>query len=71
MRPHCVPFPEKLALAFATADVTLTGCRLDRIADSLRDGQLLAVRAVPARYAGIDNSKPTVASITIEPIIKG
>lgn len=61
---------EKLTLAFATADVTLTGRRLDRIADSLHDGELLAVRALPARYAGIDNAKVTVASITIDPIIR-
>ena len=41
--------PEKLSLAFATADVTLTtltGWRLDRIADDLRDGLLLAVSAL-------------------------
>jgi len=43
--------PEKLTLAFATADVVMVGWRLERLAEHLRDGQLLAVRALPARYA--------------------
>ncbi len=61
--------PEKLTTAFATADVTLTGWRLDRIADDLRDGDLLAVRALPARYANPDKSKWAVASITVGPVV--
>jgi hypothetical protein len=62
---------EKLTIAFATADVTLTGWRLDRLADRLRDGDLLAVVALPARYANLDKSKCAVASITVEPVAKG
>ena len=62
--------PEKLTLAFATADVTLTGWRLDRIADDLRDGELLAVRALPTRYANLDKTKCAVASIAVEPVSK-
>jgi len=62
--------PEKLTIAFATADVTLTGWRLDRLADDLRDGDLLAVRALPARYANLDKTKCSVASITVEPVGK-
>jgi hypothetical protein len=62
--------PEKLTIAFATADVTLAGWRLDRIADHLRDGDLLTVRALPARYANLDKSKCAVASISVEPVGK-
>jgi hypothetical protein len=62
--------PEKLTLAFATADVTLTGWRLDRIADDLRGGDLLAVRTLLTRYAQLDVAKPQVATITVEPVSK-
>jgi len=62
--------PEKLSLAFATADVTLTGWRLDRIADDLRGGDLLAVRTLPTRYAQLDVAKPQIAAITVEPVGK-
>ena len=50
--------------------MTLTGWRLDRLADDLRDGDLLAVRSLPARYANLDKSKCSVASITVEPVGK-
>lgn len=63
--------PEKLTIAFATADVTLTGWRLDRIADDLRDGDLLAVRPLPARYANLDKTKCAIASIAVEPVSNG
>ena len=62
--------PEKLTLAFATADVTLTGWRLDRLADDIRDGELLAVRALPTRYANLDKTKCAVAAIMVEPVGK-
>lgn len=62
---------EKLTIAFATADVTLTGWRLHRLADDLRDGDLLAVRSLPARYANLDTTKCTVASIAVEPVSNG
>jgi hypothetical protein len=58
-------------IAFATADVTLTGWRLDRMADDIRDGDFLAVRTLPTRYANLDKTKCCVATITVEPIIKG
>jgi len=60
--------PATLRIAFATADVMLTGCRLDQLADELRDGDLLAVRALPARYANLNKSRCSVASITVQPI---
>jgi hypothetical protein len=62
--------PQKLALAFSTADVVLLGWRLSHLADKLQENDLAAVRALPKRYAEFDRSKPFVASITIEPIAK-
>jgi len=63
--------PEKLALAFATADVVILGWKLATLANHVRDGDLLSVRSLPARYAGLDRSKTYVASITVTPIVKG
>lgn len=62
--------PEKLSLAFATADVTLLGWRLDQVADKLRDGELVAVRTLPGRYADLDRKRPRISTITVEPISK-
>ena len=59
------------SLIIATADVTLTGWRLDRIADTLRDGDFLAVRSLPSRYANLDKTKCSVATITVEPVNNG
>lgn len=42
--------PNKLTLGFGTVDVNLTGWRLDWVAASVRDGDLLAVRTSPIRY---------------------
>lgn len=61
---------QKLTLAFATADVVVTGWRLHSLCDRLRDGDLLAVRALPDRYSNLDRNKPYVASITVTPIAK-
>ncbi len=59
-------------LAFATADVVILGWKLSTLANHLRDGDLLSVRSLPARYAGLDRSTKTfVASISITPISKG
>jgi hypothetical protein len=63
--------PEKLALAFATADVVILGWKLSTLTNHLRDGDLLYVRSGPARYAGLERSKTFVASITVTPIDKG
>jgi hypothetical protein len=60
----------KLSLAFATADVVIVGWRLERLAEYFRDGELLAVRALPDRYAHLDRSKPYVASVTVRPVGK-
>ncbi|SRR6266567_8180366 len=62
--------PEKLTLAFATADVVILGWKLSTVAKHLRDGDLLSVRSLPDRYAGLDRSKTCVAAITVTPIGK-
>jgi hypothetical protein len=62
--------PEKLALAFATADVVILGWKLSTLANHLRDGDLLSVRSGPGRYAHLDRSKAFVATITVTPITK-
>lgn len=62
--------PEKLSLAFATADVVILSWRLQRMDEHLRDGEQLAVRALPARYVNLDRNKTYVASITVEPVNK-
>ena len=39
--------PQKLALAFSTADVVVLGWRLGHLADKLQENDLAAVRALP------------------------
>src|ERR1700690_864733 len=60
--------PEKLALAFSTADVVILGWRLGRLADLLRENDLATVHVLSKRYADLDRARPFVASITITPI---
>jgi hypothetical protein len=62
--------PQKLALAFSTADVVILGWRLGFLADKLQENDLAAVRALSKRYADVDRHMPFVASITITPIAK-
>ncbi len=69
---------EKLTLAFTTADVLITGWHLGRIADRIRDGDLLSVRpnapnaregsSFQNRYANVESPKSRVASVTVTPI---
>ena len=63
--------PQKLSLAFSTADVVVLGWRLGFLADKLQENDLAAVRALAKRYADVDRHMPFVASITITPIAKG
>ena len=58
--------PQKLALAFSTADVVVLGWRLGRLADLLRENKLVAVCILPKRYADLDRAKVFVSSIKIE-----
>jgi hypothetical protein len=62
--------PQKLALAFSTADVVILGWRLGRLADLLRENELATVHVLPERYAEVDSARPFVASIIIAPIRK-
>jgi hypothetical protein len=40
--------------------------RLERLAEHLRDGELLAVRDLPSRHANLDRDKTYVISVTVE-----
>jgi len=60
--------PQKLALAFSTADVVILGWRLGLIAEKLRENELATVQILPKRYAELERSMPFVASIKIRPI---
>ena len=62
--------PQKLALAFSTADVVVLGWRLSHLADKLQENDLAAVRALSKRYAEVDRHMPFVASIIITPVEK-
>ena len=62
--------PQKLTLAFSTADVVVLGWRLGLLADKLRENDLAIVRALPKRYAELEPNKPFVASISITPVAK-
>ncbi len=60
--------PDKLTLAFGTADVVVLGWQLSTLADHLRDGDLLYVRALPDRYAHLEPKRSFVADIQIKPL---
>ncbi len=62
--------PEKIILAFSTADVTISGWRLGRLADALRDNELAAVSKSPKRLGELDPTKPCITSIVVTPIEK-
>ena len=64
------PPPQKLALAFSTADVVVLGWRLGTLAHKLRENDLATVHILPKRFGDLDRSKPFVASISITPIAK-
>ena len=60
--------PQKLALAFSTADVVVLGWRLGHLADRLQENNLAAVRILPKRFAELERNQPYVAFIGITPI---
>jgi hypothetical protein len=62
--------PQKLALAFSTADVVVLGWRLGTLADKLRENDLATVHVLPKRFGELDRSRPLVTSITITPVAK-
>jgi hypothetical protein len=61
---------QKLLLAFSTADVVVSGWRLGRLADCLRENNLAVVRARLECNDGIDRKNVFVASIKITSIEK-
>ena len=62
--------PQKLSIAFSTADVVILGWRLDFLANKLRDNSLMAVGLLPKRYAELARIPAYVSSIVITPIAK-
>jgi len=62
--------PERLTLAFSTADVVVTGARLAKLVDLVNEHDLDSVSALDARYAGTLGSNPWVAKIAIAHIGK-
>jgi len=62
--------PQKLVLAFSTADVVILGWRLEDLANKLCENELATVRLLPKRYEDLDRFKPFVASIKITTIEK-
>lgn len=62
--------PQKLALAFSTADVVILGWWLGRLADKLRENNLAVVRVQPKRFANLQRFTSFVSSISITPVEK-
>jgi hypothetical protein len=62
--------PQKLSLAFSTADVVVLGWRFGLIADYLRDNRLSAICILPKRYAELDRNSAYVSAITITAVSK-
>jgi hypothetical protein len=62
--------PQKLSLAFSTADVTVLGWRLGFLADKLRENKLAAIGVLPKRYAELERIAVFVSAIVITPIAK-
>ena len=57
--------PERLSLAFSTADVVIFGARLVRLTDLLREHKLAVVRPLSGRYSNLEPTQPWVAEIVI------
>ena len=62
--------PQKLALAFSTADVVILGSRLGWLAERLRENHLGGVRPRANCQREPDSNQPFVVSIKITPIEK-
>jgi hypothetical protein len=54
---------QTLTLGLQTADLVITGNRLNLITTALTEGTLAAVRAVPSRYAELHQKQPYIAKI--------
>ena len=62
--------PERLTLAFSTADVAIVGARLGKLVELISAHNLTSISAVDARYAGTVGRGPWVARIAIARIDK-
>ena len=62
--------PERLTLAFPTADVVLLGARLEPVVKALHERALAAVMPIDARYAGTLGKQPWVARVEISHVGK-
>ena len=61
--------PQLLTLGFATADVIVSGQRLELVCQKLGDGKLVRVRALAERYANlVPTTRPFISKIEIQPI---
>ncbi len=60
--------PQTLTLGFATADVVITGKRLEGITELLVESRLLLVRALSERFAELNPRTPFVTKIEIKPV---
>jgi hypothetical protein len=54
---------QTLTLGLQTADLVITGNRLNLITAALTEGTLAAVRAIPSRYAELHPKQPYIAKI--------
>jgi hypothetical protein len=62
--------PERLTLAFSTADVVILGARLVRLTDLLREHKLAVVRAISERYRNAESAAPWVGEIAVRRLDK-
>lgn len=62
--------PERLTLAFPTADVVVLGARLGKLVEALNEHVLATVMPLDARYANALGQRPWVARIVISRIDK-
>jgi hypothetical protein len=63
--------PERLTLAFHSADVVLVGARLAKLVELIGSNNLANVNTLDARYADTLGKSPWVAKITIKFCGKG
>ena len=62
--------PDRLTLAFSTADVVMVGARLVRLTDLVREHKLAVVRTLPGRYSELEPHQSFVAEIVIRRLDK-
>lgn len=63
--------PQVLTLGFSTADVVVTGWRLERAAEFLQTGTLAAVKTIPIRHVAMTGNRPAVVAIEIRAVGRG